>query len=171
MRINIFTHLYYLYHFAAIFFFFLPIPFLDCEPNESRVFIFLDILFSEDTLINSWQFPDNLSQERTSFPKGWKQNNWSSQYYYNILILLFSHSVILFCTAWTITARLLCPWDFPDKNTGVGCHFLLQGISLTQRSNLGLLNGKQILYHWAPREAIGPYWEVLLNFLYQVSIW
>ena len=24
--------------------------------------------------------------------------------------------------------RLLCPWDSPDKNTGVGCHFLLQGI-------------------------------------------
>ena len=24
--------------------------------------------------------------------------------------------------------RLLCPWDFPGKNTGVGCHFLLQGI-------------------------------------------
>ena len=22
-------------------------------------------------------------------------------------------------------ARLLCPWDFPGKNTGVGCHFLL----------------------------------------------
>ena len=22
-------------------------------------------------------------------------------------------------------ARLLCPWDSPDKNTGVGCHFLL----------------------------------------------
>ena len=24
-------------------------------------------------------------------------------------------------------ARHLCPWDFPGKNTGVGCHFLLQG--------------------------------------------
>ena len=24
-------------------------------------------------------------------------------------------------------ARLLCPWDFPGKNTGMGCHFLLQG--------------------------------------------
>ena len=36
--------------------------------------------------------------------------------------------------------RLLCPWDFPDKNTGVGCHFLLQGIFLTQRSNLHLLH-------------------------------
>ena len=29
-------------------------------------------------------------------------------------------------------ARLLCPWDSPGKNTGVGCHFLLQGIFLTQ---------------------------------------
>ena len=25
-------------------------------------------------------------------------------------------------------ARLLCPWDPPGKNTGVGCHFLLQGV-------------------------------------------
>ena len=24
--------------------------------------------------------------------------------------------------------KLLCPWDFPGKNTGVGCHFLLQEI-------------------------------------------
>ena len=29
-------------------------------------------------------------------------------------------------------ARLLCVWDFPGKNTGVGCRFLLQGILLTQ---------------------------------------
>ena len=25
------------------------------------------------------------------------------------------------------TTRLLCPWDSPGKNTGVGCHALLQG--------------------------------------------
>ena len=25
-------------------------------------------------------------------------------------------------------ARFLCPWDFPGKNTGMGCHCLLQGI-------------------------------------------
>ena len=36
--------------------------------------------------------------------------------------------------------RLLCPWDFPGKNTGVGCHALLQGIFLTQASNLSLLH-------------------------------
>ena len=28
-------------------------------------------------------------------------------------------------------SRLLCPWDSPGKNTGVGCHSLLQGIFLT----------------------------------------
>ena len=40
-----------------------------------------------------------------------------------------------------------CPWDSPDKNTGVGCHFLLQGIFLNQVLNLGLLHFRQILYH------------------------
>ena len=30
--------------------------------------------------------------------------------------------------------RLLCPWDFPGKNTGAGCHALLQGIFPTQGS-------------------------------------
>ena len=35
--------------------------------------------------------------------------------------------------------RLLCPWDFPSKNTGVGCHILLQGTFLIQGSNLPLL--------------------------------
>ena len=36
--------------------------------------------------------------------------------------------------------------DSPGKNTGVGYHSLLQGIILTQGSNLGLLHCRQILY-------------------------
>ena len=36
--------------------------------------------------------------------------------------------------------RLLCPWDSPDKNTGVGCHALLQGIFPTQGWNLCLMS-------------------------------
>ena len=36
--------------------------------------------------------------------------------------------------------RLLCPWDFPGKNTAVGCHFVLRGIFTDQGSNLRLLN-------------------------------
>ena len=43
-------------------------------------------------------------------------------------------------TLGKLTARLLCTWDFPGKDTGVGCHFLLQGIFLTQGLNLCLLH-------------------------------
>ena len=40
--------------------------------------------------------------------------------------------------------RLLCPWDSPSKNRGVGCHFLLQGIFPTQGLNPHFLH----LLHW-----------------------
>ena len=43
-------------------------------------------------------------------------------------------------------ARLLCPLDSPGKNPGVGCHFLLQGIFLTQGSNPSLLHRRPNLY-------------------------
>ena len=42
---------------------------------------------------------------------------------------------------------LLCPWDSPGKNTGVGSHYLLQGISLIQGLNPSLLHCRWILYH------------------------
>ena len=49
-------------------------------------------------------------------------------------------------------ARLFCAWDSTAKNTGVKCHFLLQGIFLTQGSNpcLSCISciGRQVLYHW-----------------------
>ena len=37
-------------------------------------------------------------------------------------------------------SRLLCPWNPLGKNSGVGCHFLLQGIFPTQSSNQCLLD-------------------------------
>ena len=43
-------------------------------------------------------------------------------------------------------ASLLCPWDSPGNNTGVGWHFLLQGIFPTQELNPGLLHCMQIFY-------------------------
>ena len=43
--------------------------------------------------------------------------------------------------------RLLCPWNFPGKNTAVGSHSLLQGIFLTQESNPDLLHCRLILYY------------------------
>ena len=44
-------------------------------------------------------------------------------------------------------ARLFCPWDFPGKNNGVDCYFLLQGIFPTQGLTQSFMLGRQILYH------------------------
>ena len=56
--------------------------------------------------------------------------------------------VRLFVAPWAVAhqepTRLICPWNFPGKHTGVGCHFLLQGIFPTQVLNLCLL----YLLHW-----------------------
>ena len=48
--------------------------------------------------------------------------------------------VWLFATLCTVALQILCPWDSPGKNTGVGCHFLLQRIFPTQGLNPGLLH-------------------------------
>ena len=54
---------------------------------------------------------------------------------------------------WLWHTRLLCPWDSPGKNTGVGGHSLLQGIFPTLGSNPYLPNYRWILYPWATWEA------------------
>ena len=59
----------------------------------------------------------------------------------------FSH-VQLFVTQWTVACQILCPWDFPGKNAGVGCHFLLWVIFLTQGLNLHLLQMSPALADW-----------------------
>ena len=50
-------------------------------------------------------------------------------------------------TPWTAARLASLPWDFPVKDTGMVCHFLLQGIVPTQGSNQSLLHSRQILYH------------------------
>ena len=60
-----------------------------------------------------------------------------------------SHSVLSnsLRTHGLSAARLLCPWDVPDKNTGMGCRSLLQGIFLTQGLNQGPLDCRRIAYY------------------------
>ena len=68
-----------------------------------------------------------------------------------------SHSVISdsLGTMGCRPARLLCPRHTSGKNTGVGCHSLLQGIFPTQGLNLGLLHCKQILMSNAVHKYVG----------------
>ena len=54
--------------------------------------------------------------------------------------------VRLFETLWTVAHQAPLS-DFPGKNTGVGRHFLLQGIFSAQGLDLGLLHCRWILYH------------------------
>ena len=61
--------------------------------------------------------------------------------------LYVSHSVVSDSLWPHELSRFHCPWNSPGKNTGVGCHSLLQGIFLTHRSNLSLPRCRQILHH------------------------
>ena len=66
----------------------------------------------------------------------------------------WSHSVLSnSCDPMDCTARLLSPWDFPGKSTGVGCHFLLQGSSRPRdRTWVSRIVGRCFTI-WATREA------------------
>ena len=54
--------------------------------------------------------------------------------------------VQLFATPWTVAYHALPSRGFPGNSTGVGCHFLLQGIFPTQGSNPGLPHCRQTVY-------------------------
>ena len=62
--------------------------------------------------------------------------NLRYQFDWGMYVCVLSHAR-LFATPWT-GAHQAPLWDFPGKNSGVGCHFLLQGIFLTQVSTLHL---------------------------------
>ena len=83
---------------------------------------------------------------------------WMQMYllYITWMHLSVSLSVVFSsATPWTVATRLLRPCDFPGKNTGRGCHSLLQRIFLTQGLNPGLLHRSQILYCLSHRELHG----------------
>ena len=75
----------------------------------------------------------------------WLPGNWENKRSYLIPALKFCCCCLVNKLYPTLqphgleSTKLLCPWDFPGKNTGVGCHFLLQGLFLTQGSNPRLL--------------------------------
>ena len=92
----------------------------------------------------------------------------NSQYYRIVVCcscLVSQSSLTLLQPRGLYPARFLCPWPFLGKNNRVGCHFLLQGIFLTQET-LCLLNCRLILYHWVTGEALG---EPLFRIAYRVK--
>ena len=90
-----------------------------------------------------------VSSELVKHDRGEKTRSLDYGYCTQISIIALNHSIVSDSLQphGLYPTRLLCPWDFPGKNTGVGCHSLLQGIFLIQRSKPGLLHCRQILYH------------------------
>ena len=84
----------------------------------------------------------------------WGRNKYLCSRHHVLSCSVVSNS---FATPWTVALRLLCPWDSPGKKTGVGCHFLLQGIFLTQGSNPSLL----CLLYWQANSLSLCYLEAL----------
>ena len=58
-----------------------------------------------------------------------------------------------FAIPQTVPCRPLCLWDFPGRNTGVGCISFSRGSSWPRDQTHVSCIGRQILYHWATREA------------------
>ena len=70
-----------------------------------------------------------------------------------ICVFLLSH-VQLFAAPWTVAHETPLSMRFHDDHTGVDCHFLLQGIFLTQELNPCLLHCRQTLDCWASGNAL-----------------
>ena len=111
------------------------------EPKSNYMWIFLpsskNVLTTYSVLENTVMNKIDIFCSHGAYSLG-KEDDQKCKL--NVCAQLLSH-VWLFATPWTEKPmRLLCPWNFPDKNTGVGCHFLLQGIFPTQGSKLCLLS-------------------------------
>ena len=96
----------------------------------------------------SWGRKESGTTERLN----WLNTLFTKQIYN---IMLYDNHLICYCC---LAAKYIlfflqpmdfnlsgCPWDFPGKNTGVGCHFFLQGIYSSHRLNLCFLLGRKIL--------------------------
>ena len=65
-------------------------------------------------------------------------------------MLCHSSHVSFFAIPWTVAHQAFLTWDSPGKNSGVGCHALLQGIFLAQELNWGLLHCQRNLHQLLP---------------------
>ena len=113
--------------------------------------------WSTRELLNISQAHSMLLETIDKIPWTWSISLLKSSYIF-LLLLLLSCS-IMSDSLWPHglqSTRLLCPWDFPGKNTRVGCHFLLQRIFPTQgsKSPAWQVNSLPLHYLGSPRHSI-----------------
>ena len=134
------------------------------KPNKLNTQIFYNPISSgEFTCFSTFSIVHGPQSEITSIENSrhWDQDSKAKKHYVFILLAVTAEAwwclewsevkslsrVRLFATPRTVAYQAPSMGYFPAKNTGVGCHFLLQGIFPTQGSNPGLLHCRQTLYH------------------------
>ena len=102
------------------------------QSYKIQILAFLLCLSSHHSCLDSIVF-----RSSTAFSKISRVAQSFSQVYSPCISL---HTLLVVCSRSVEPARLLCPWDFPGKNIGVDCHFLLQlhWLSLVNLSSLSL---------------------------------
>ena len=96
----------------------------------------------------AYKFPVSLLCERSRYFLFFDHQTTTYPYLCNSIYRLKKVKVAQSCLTVCdlLDCRLLCPWEFSGKNTGVCSQSLLQGIFLTQGSNPGLTHCRRILY-------------------------
>ena len=74
-----------------------------------------------------------------------------------------AESCLTLCNPMDCSLLGSCPWDFPGKNTVVGCHFLLQGSSWPRDWTFGSCIGRWVLYQWDNSE------DVIVSYSYFIE--
>ena len=104
--------------------------------------------------ILAWRIPWMEEPGRLQSTGSQSRTRLSDFTFFSLLpyVYVCTFSCVWLCgTPWTVACQTPL-WDLPGKNTGVGCHFLLQGIFPTQESNpVSCISciGRRILYQCA----------------------
>ena len=116
---------------------------------QARVLEWVAIAFSGPSPAKSLQLCLTLCDPIDGSPPGspvlgilqartleWVAISFSNAWKWKVKVKSLNH-VRLLATPWTAAYRLLHPWDFPGKSTGVGCHCLLWVLALPWNKNHG----------------------------------
>ena len=123
---------------------------LGSKPFYTSVIVYLKIILKsgiagsrrELTITRLWLLTDKFLKGFAHVHFHWDEVRLNISLQSPSLCCLVSVVSDSFVTPGLWPDGLLWPWESPGESTGVGCHFILQGIFPTQGSNLGLLHGQ-----------------------------
>ena len=97
--------------------------------------------YSSPLNIQDLSWPSNIGSNTVAiycwdmiFPSGTLENSYPIEVS-KIVVVVYSLSCVWLFTPWTVAHKAPLSMRFPSKNTGMHCHFLLQGLFLNQGSN------------------------------------